>query len=148
MKIGAVCRLSIREDDTCDIDFNGVRLEQGKPFSSVMIGLEKRRFKTLIEECSRVLTDESQLEAEWRKLVRERRANYLGKALLPGKAVFKLCGKAGVARLLRLSGRKSRLFGNWLRCPSHRELLLSIFEGEFRDDVDSSETSEKRRMTR
>lgn len=94
---------------------------------------QNSKFIDFLKAQKEVLGDSKRLYSEWDRWCTKNREEYLGRILGMGRVAKKLF-KIFRFPLLRLSGKKQLYMFNLINCPSHREVLLTLLEGNSKQD--------------
>lgn len=121
--------LVILNFDGGEVSWEIVPYEQSKPRSGIW-KMPERKQQTFREELTKMgaaISDASALQALWEEFVDSRSATYLAHAAAPRMFVARLINRLRCARYLPRV-LDFRVLHNYIRCESHRDVLLSVFD--------------------
>jgi poly-gamma-glutamate synthesis protein (capsule biosynthesis protein) len=125
---GLAVRLSFSERDECSFEL--LPFEQCKvgPGLSMLTGAGKSAFLQRLADWSTTVSEPEALREAWRQVIEERRVAYRASLVVTQPLATRVLRRMGLLRLVSPSRRRLTLLENYLRCDTHRELLLDILE--------------------
>lgn len=141
---GAIARLRIAPDNQCRVELHPIRQCDAMASATPLDGATRQRALDAIESYNALLADPLALANAWSQVLERMRADYYGRLLLPTRWGYRIAARLGVVRFLRPTRRAVALWANLLRCPAHREALVSVLDREYMDVTarDRSSTEE------
>jgi poly-gamma-glutamate synthesis protein (capsule biosynthesis protein) len=124
---GFLVKLSIAEDATSTLDILPFTQSDPVPGARRMTPEAATRFRTTLEEKSKVVLDDARVQAQWLQFCDERKHRYLSSLL----------GHNRILRMLNAKGHLEKWFygtrpllgtRNLVCCETHREALETIFD--------------------
>jgi poly-gamma-glutamate capsule biosynthesis protein CapA/YwtB (metallophosphatase superfamily) len=131
---GYFVELELRGDG--DIKFDIVPYEQCKsePGMHLMRTEQRNSFLNKIDDYSKIIQNDTLLEARWREFCDSRAINYLSWLLRLNRVESMLLKIKLMRKYLFRATKKMRILQNLFTCESHRDIVIKTFKGLFKEE--------------
>ena len=123
---GLIVKLCISSENTCFFELYPIRQCKETPSVKLLEGEERDLAINNIKEYSNMLADEDELIRAWEEVLKTLSDDYFSMLIISSYTLRRIVGRFGLMKFFKPGERSALFLENFLRCETHREVLLDI----------------------